>query len=128
MRKAGYAWLKDEFSLETLEYWITSYVQDRGRIQRREVHQGRVRQYHRSSAWPGDRWRDHLEFALKREGLHLGFLRKLMPLLPEGELIDYINSTPTGRFTRTVWYLYEALTGVFKTQGQFPADFQEILS
>ncbi len=34
-----------------------------------------------------------------------------MPLLPRQELIDYIQSTPTGRHTRAAWYLYEGLTG-----------------
>jgi hypothetical protein len=110
MKQVGYAWLKEHFPIEAIDYWVTSYVQEKG-TQRTEIHDGHRTEFLRASAWPGDHWTKHLEFALKREGLHLEFLRKLMPLLPRQELIDYIQATPTGRHTRAAWYLYEGLTG-----------------
>ncbi len=109
MRKAGYVWLKEEFGIETLDYWITSYVRDKGTPKTVE-RDGYIEEIHRAATWPGDTWHDHLEFALKREGLHLELLRLLLPKLDWDELIEYITATPTGRYTRIVWYLYEAIT------------------
>jgi len=109
MRKVGYVWLKEKFGIETLDYWITSYVRDKGNPKTVE-RDGYIQEIHRAAAWPGDTWHDHLEFALKREGLHMELLYLLMPKLPWDELIEYITATPTGRYTRIVWYLYEAIT------------------
>jgi hypothetical protein len=109
VKQVGYAWLKEQFPVEVIDYWVTSYVREKG-SQRSEINEGHRTDFLRASAWPGDHWTNHLEFALKREGLHLELLRKLMPLLPRPELIDYIQATPTGRHTRAAWYLYEGLT------------------
>lgn len=110
MKQAGYTWLKERFAIKAIDHWVTSYVLEKG-TRRTEVHDGNLTEFLRANAWPGDEWTSHLEFALKREGLHLELLRKLMPLLPRQELLDYIQATPTGRHTRTTWFLYEGLTG-----------------
>ena len=110
MKQVGYSWLGQRFEIETLDYWISSFVQEKGNAQK-EIRDGRVIEVHRAGAWPGETWTDHLEFALKREGLHLELLRKLMPVLPRKEVIDYIQATPTGRYSRIVWYLYENFVG-----------------
>jgi len=109
MQKAGYIWLKEQYGIETLDYWITSYVQERGSARTVE-REGYVKKIYRSPAWPGDDWCAHLVFALKNEGLHLELLRKLMPLLPKVEVLEYVTSVPTGRYSRVVWYLYESFT------------------
>lgn len=108
-RKAGYLWLKEQFQIETLDYWVTSYVLDKG-SQRTELQDGYKKEFYRVNAWPGDAWHDHLEFALKREGLHLELLRKLMPLLQPEILEAYISSTPTGKYARITWFIYESFT------------------
>lgn len=110
MKKAGYIWLKDQYGIEVVDYWITSYVQDRGAA-RTEERDGYVKKIYRSTAWPGDHWSKHVEFALKKEGLHLELLRKLMTLLPVDEVMEYVSSSPTGKYTRIVWYLYESFVG-----------------
>lgn len=61
--------------------------------------------------WPGDGDLNHLEFALKYEGLHLQLLRALLPRIPAGELLAYIDSKPTSAYARRIWYLYEGLSG-----------------
>lgn len=108
-RKVGYSWLKNHFQIETLDYWVTSYVLDKG-SQRTEVCDGYTKEYYRSNTWPGEEWYHHLEFALKREGLHLGLLRKLMPLLDKHEVENYVSATPTGKYARITWFLYESFT------------------
>ncbi len=59
---------------------------------------------------PGDDQFSHLEFALKREGLHLELLRKVLPMIEAGEITSYVKSRPTGRYARICWWLFEAFT------------------
>jgi len=63
------------------------------------------------SFWPGDSLGDHLEFALKYDGVNLAFLDLLFQQPVEEALLSYIQSKPTGRYARRLWFLYEFLTG-----------------
>ena len=60
--------------------------------------------------WPGESDFAHLEFALKREGLHLQLLRALLPRLAADQLAAYIQSKPTSVYARRIWFLYEELS------------------
>ncbi len=71
---------------------------------------GRQVEYFPAARDLGDDVFAQLEFALKREGLHLELLRKVLPLLDGGEVAAYVRSRPTGRYARVVWWLYEELT------------------
>lgn len=53
----------------------------------------------------------HLEFALKREGVDLAVLAALFARLGPGEVAALVRATPTGKYTRRIWFLYEWLTG-----------------
>lgn len=61
--------------------------------------------------WPGDSDWDHLEFALKHEGLNLPFLRAYLTLVATTELTAYINARPASQFRRRLWFLFEEITG-----------------
>ena len=52
--------------------------------------------------------RENLEFALKHEGLNLLILKKLLKILPEDDLKNYILSRPMGKYSKILWYLYES--------------------
>jgi hypothetical protein len=58
---------------------------------------------------------DHLEFALKHEGVNLEVLAALFQRVDvkrfEAELAANVRARPTGRYTRVLWFLYERLTG-----------------
>lgn len=60
---------------------------------------------------PVDSLPGHLEFALKREGVDLSVLSSLFRAVPAGEFEEMIRATPTGAYTRRIWFLYEWLTG-----------------
>lgn len=59
---------------------------------------------------PEDSLAGHLEFALKREGVDLPVLSKLVETVPAHEFERMIRATPTGAYTRRIWFLYEWLT------------------
>ena len=54
---------------------------------------------------------DHLEFALKYDGVSLSSLKIIFDAAAETEIVDYIKSKPTGKYARRIWFFYEFLTG-----------------
>ncbi len=53
---------------------------------------------------------DHLEFALKNEGVNLLALKVVFSKVPKTALESWISKTPGGANTRRVWFLYEWLS------------------
>ena len=59
---------------------------------------------------PEDTLAGHLTFALKWEGVELAVLAALFRVIPEQEIARYVLETPTGIYSRRLWFLYEWLT------------------
>lgn len=54
----------------------------------------------------------HLEFALKYEGLNLSVLKALFETSTSSNtLVSLVRESPTGKYTRRLWFLHEWLTG-----------------
>lgn len=53
----------------------------------------------------------HLTFALKNEGLDLAVLKRLFQAVGSREIEMLVRSKPTGAYARSIWFLYEWLTG-----------------
>jgi hypothetical protein len=53
----------------------------------------------------------HLTFALKHEGLDLATLKRLFLAAGPDEIAALVRATPTGVYTRRIWFLYEWLLG-----------------
>src|SRR5262249_45826651 len=53
----------------------------------------------------------HLTFALKYEGLDLAVLKRLFLATGPAPVEALVRATPTGRYARRAWFLYEWLTG-----------------
>lgn len=109
-RLAGYALLIERYDLSALPNWHTASVSLTGML-RRAVQDGQVESVYPNSYWPGDGTGDHLEFALKYDGVNLGILSALFDLLPPEEIATWISSKPTGKYARRIWFLCEFLTG-----------------
>jgi Fic/DOC family len=107
--RIGYSWLAEQFEVVTLPYWRESRVLAKG-VRRLVEKEGRQFEYLPAARDPGDDVFAHLEFALKREGLHLELLRKVLPLLDGSTVVAYVRSRPTGRYARVVWWLFEEFT------------------
>jgi len=109
-RLAGYAFLVERYDLHVLPNWHTSSVSSTGSL-RSTNEAGQVKTVYPQSYWPGETTGDHLEFALKYDGLHLGILHSLFGVVPADLIAAWIRSKPTGKYTRKIWFLYELLTG-----------------
>lgn len=59
--------------------------------------------------WPGDEDFDHLVFALKHENFDMLSLKRILDVLPQKTIGNYIRSSHTGIYARKIWFLYEWL-------------------
>lgn len=105
----GYLLLRQRHALNCLPHHVESFV-TQGTRHTHSTPEKTQETYPRSY-WPGEGDLAHLEFALKREGLHLQLLRSLLPRLPPAQVAAYIQSKPTSAYARRVWLLYEKFSG-----------------
>ena len=103
-RLAGYAFLIEQYNLNALPNWHTSSVSPTGTL-RSTIQDGRVESVYPQSYWPGDGTEDHLEFALKYDGVNLWLLSDLFDVTPADEIAAWIRSKPTGKYARRIWFL-----------------------
>ena len=109
-RPAGYAYLLKTFELAGMPNWHTSSVSTTG-THHCKIQDGLVDEVFRTQYWPGGKVGDHLEFALKYDGINLSLLARIFGHIPQEDLTEYIKSKPTGKYARRVWFFYEFLTG-----------------
>jgi hypothetical protein len=107
---AGYQWLAERFNVVTMPHWRESRILIRG-VRRMVTTNGRQVEYLPAAQDPGDDVFNQLEFALRKEGLHLELLRKVLVQLPARDLTEHLLGRPTGRYARVIWFLYESFTG-----------------
>ena len=109
-RPAGYAFFIRQLGLEVLPHWRISEVGD-SRHQNIIESDGRIRETFPAAYWPGDIQLNHLEFALKYDGVNLEILSEIFSKIPDQELASWVRGKPQGQYTRRIWYLYEWMTG-----------------
>ena len=110
LRPAGYAAIVERYRLDVIPNWHRSLVTTSG-IHRIDSTGGVVEEIYPAKYWPGDGLGDHLEFALKYDGTNLAILASLFQAVTPEEFLAYVQSKPTGKYARRLWFLYEFLTG-----------------
>ena len=109
LKPAGYAELIRRYRLEVILNWHRSMIALSG-THKINTTDGIVEEVYPLKYWPGEGLGDHLEFALKYDGVNLEILVFLFEAIDEEELLQYISSKPTGKYARIIWYLFEFLT------------------
>lgn len=109
-KSAGYTYLIKKFAIAGIPHWHRSSISTTSTHVAR-IQGGSVDEVFRASYWPGDTTGDHLEFALKYDGVNLALLSCLFEKISEEELTQYVKSKPTGKYARRIWFFYEFLTG-----------------
>ena len=109
-RLAGYAALIEQFNLDVISPWHSSLVAT-NMVHRIESSGTVIEEVYPSRYWPGETVGNHLEFALKYDGTNLAILDSLFQVVAEDDILEHIQSKPTGKYSRRLWFLYEFLTG-----------------
>lgn len=115
-RLAGYAYLLEKLEITGIPNWHKSAVATTG-IHSVTRQDGFVDEVFRAQYWPGETIGAHLEFALKYDGVNLALLAKIFEKIAMQELVEFIESKPTGKYVRRIWFFYE-----FLTEKQLPID------
>jgi Fic family protein len=108
-RPAGYAYLLEKLAIVGIPNWHRSMVSTTG-THFSKIQDGFVEEVFRNQYWPGETVGDHLEFALKYDGVNLALLSKIFEKVSPEVLVEYIKSKPTGKYARRIWFFYEFLT------------------
>jgi hypothetical protein len=106
----GYGALIKQFNLSVMPAYCVSYVKASGSFSQSTM--GGVTTYeYPKSYMPAslDDYFTQLEFALKHEGVNLEILQQLFLKLDPTDLTTRLNESPTGKYTRIIWFLYEFL-------------------
>jgi hypothetical protein len=109
IRPAGYAALIDLYALEVIPNWHRSLVTTSG-IHRINSTGSVIEDVYPPKYWPGNLLGDHLEFALKYDGVNLSILAALFQIIAPEDFLSYVRSKPVGKYARRLWFLYEYLT------------------
>ncbi|GMT43298.1 MAG: cell division protein Fic [bacterium] len=109
-RPAGYAYLLKKLDFAGMPNWHTSSVSTTG-THYSKIQDGFIDEVFRAQYWPGEKIGDHLEFALKYDGVNMGLLKRIFEHVPKEDITEYIKSKPTGKYSRRIWFFYEFLTG-----------------
>jgi len=109
-RPAGYAALGERLGIRVMPNWHESMIAPGG-THRIDSTGGVVRETYTSRYWPGEGLGDHLEFALKYDGVNLAILASIFGKAGAAEITACVKSKPTGKYARRIWYLYELITG-----------------
>jgi hypothetical protein len=107
---AGYARLVFRHGLKTVPNWHESIVTSTATRKETAAADGSVVETYGPAYWPGDSDFDHLEFALKYDGLNLAVLSAIFQVLPADGFAAFVAAAPFGKYRRRLWYLYEWLT------------------
>jgi Fic family protein len=109
-RPAGYHELIQRYSLDVIPNWHISFVATHG-SRNKKINGKSVEEVFSRTYWPGETDINHLEFALKYDGINLAILKILFLKIDEKELVNYIKAKNTGKYARSLWFLFEFLTG-----------------
>ncbi|MFC2144736.1 Fic family protein [Actinomycetota bacterium] len=109
-RPAGYYRLIKQCKFDVIPHWHKSMVSTSG-IHKINTNVKVVEEVYPPKYWPGDSLGEHLEFALKYDGVNLAILMRIFEKINKEELVEYIKSKYTGKYARRLWFLFEFLTG-----------------
>jgi Fic family protein len=110
MKSIGYSELIRRFNLDAFPHWKVSYLSSK-QVQKSYVEDGIFVEVYTPRYDPGTGLAGQLTFALKHEGINLEVLGDLFRIVPPEEIASIVASQPTGKYARTIWFLYEWLTG-----------------
>ncbi|MBI5346126.1 MAG: Fic family protein [Chlamydiae bacterium] len=104
----GYKKLLEIFNLKDIPHFCWSYASPKW--EKRKLYfneQNLILNIYPPSYLLSDNIFDHLEFAIKHEGINFLILKQVLLKISPSEVTKYINQKTTGKFARIIWYLYE---------------------
>jgi len=105
----GYEALIQQFHLDVIPNWHCSFITLDSHTHKVQQMDNVIHEIYPKKYMIDEKTMSHLEFALKYDGVNLALLVQIFEKIEERELIEYINSKPTGKYVRRLWFFYEFL-------------------
>jgi Fic family protein len=109
LQAVGYKALIEKFHIESLPYWHSSSISIENHTHKIVENAEHIHEIYPKKYAIDNNVMNHLEFALKYDGVNLMLLTLIFQKIDEQEFIDYIHDKPTGKYARRLWYFYEFL-------------------
>lgn len=107
----GYSYLIKHLTLQVMPHFRASYITKTGRGSKQRLNNQEIIIYPKSYALPDPtNLLAQLEFALKHDGIHLEIIKHCFLVTTTDAVTQFIKKTPSGKYTRIIWFLYELLT------------------
>lgn len=106
---AGYQALIEKLSLKIMPHYRRSYITFEGQGSEGRLQDSIEIYIYPKRYLPKDTLCSQLEFSLKYDGVNLEILKAVFAASGKAELLDYIRSSPGGKYARRLWFLYEYL-------------------
>ena len=109
LQVVGYKALIQKFNIETIAHWHYSSISIENHTHKLVENSDHIHEIYPKKYAIEDETIEHLEFALKYDGVNLGLLTLIFQKMDKQQFINHINAKPTGKYIRRLWYFYEFL-------------------
>jgi len=106
MENVGYTWLQEQFGLPLEPLPHASRIGSPLRVEKAD---GCIEETYGPLYRPSGGVFQQIQFALKYDFLNLGILQRVFQKLPPEDVVAYVESQPSGKYTRIIGFLYENL-------------------
>lgn len=109
MKAAGYQWLKDHYKLSGYTLTHSSYIGNNPSVEL--TSKGNVEEVYGPKYAPSENTPlNHVEFSLKYDDFSLDFLQAVFKRIHPKHVEEFIEKSPSGKYSRKIGFLYEHLT------------------
>ena len=108
-RKLGYTFLRTELNLLVPPLGVDLAIGEEYKDKTIDYGQNKLKILAKTKR-VGETVPEHLEVAIKYQGIRLSYLSPIFDVIDVSELTEYIKEKPKSDIRRCIWYLYEWLT------------------
>lgn len=107
----GSTWLKQHYQLSNIKLSHESYLGTRSKVE--ILQDGTIINTYQKAQYSlkADTPLRHFEFALKYDDVQMSFYQAVLKCIPETDIVEYIKSAPTSKYSRKIGFWYEFLIG-----------------
>jgi len=110
-KSIGSTWLKQYYQLSNIKLTHESYLGTRSKVE--ILLDGTIIDTYQKAQYTlkEDNPISHFEFALKYDDVQMSFYQAVLKCIPEKDIVEYIKSAPSSKYTRKIGFWHEFLTG-----------------
>lgn len=107
----GSTWLRQHCQLSNIKLSHESYLGTRSKVER--LQDGTIIDTYQKGQYSlkADTPLSHFEFALKYDDVQISFYQSVLKFIPKTDIVEFIESAPSSKYSRKIGFWYEFLTG-----------------